>query len=294
MTEIISVAGGKGGTGKTLVAVNLAYMLNQDRRTLLVDVDVDNPCTRSFFEVRQLWEKKVLEFRPKINQDLCKLCGVCVRNCPEHALVMIPGKQVILVEELCAGCGVCRLVCPFNAIEESWIEGGVVKGYETEDGIDLVVGELQPTCKRSPVMILKTLNAVKDLIEKYEYIVMDAPPGADAGIYSIMDYSETILAVTEPTPLGLMDLKKIYRLYQKFFHDRKRFMVIINKYGLPGGSDQETRRFLEENGIAWTTIPYDDLIVRSYIAGELIVKTHPDSKAANSLRGVVKLLGKEI
>ena len=294
MTEIISVAGGKGGTGKTLVAVNLAYMLNQDRRTLLVDVDVDNPCTRSFFEVRQLWEKKVLEFRPKINQDLCKLCGTCVRNCPEHALVMIPGKQVILVEELCAGCGVCRLVCPFNAIEESWIEGGVVKGYETKDGIDLVVGELQPTCKRSPVMILKTLNVVKDLIEKYEYIVMDAPPGADAGIYSIMDFSEIILAVTEPTPLGLMDLKKIYRLYQKFFHGRKRFMVIINKYGLPGGSDQETRRFLEENGIAWTTIPYDDLIVRSYIAGELIVKTHPDSKAASSLRGVIKLLGKEI
>ena len=294
MTEVISVAGGKGGTGKTLVAVNLAYMLNRDRRTLLVDVDVDNPCTRSFFEVRQLWEKKVLEFRPKINQDLCKLCGTCVRNCPEHALVMIPGKQVMLVEELCAGCGVCRLVCPFNAVEESWIEGGVVKGYETEDGIDLVVGELQPTCKRSPVMILKTLNVVKDLIGKYEYIVMDAPPGADAGIYSIMDYSETILAVTEPTPLGLMDLKKIYRLYQKFFHGRKRFMVIINKYGLPGGSDQETRRFLEENGIAWTTIPYDDLIVRSYIAGELIVKTHPDSKAADSIRGVVKLLGKEI
>jgi len=294
LTEIISVAGGKGGTGKTLVAVNLAYMLNQDRRTLLVDVDVDNPCTRSFFEVRQLWEKKVLEFRPKINQDLCKLCGICVRNCPEHALVMIPGKQVMLVEELCAGCGVCRLVCPFNAIEESWIEGGVVKGYETGDGIDLVVGELQPTRRRSPVMILKTLNVVKDLIEKYEYIVMDAPPGADAGIYSIMDYSETILAVTEPTPLGLMDLKKIYRLYQKFFHGRKRFMVIINKYGLPGGSDQETRRFLEENGIAWTTIPYDDLIVRSYIAGELIVKTHPDSKAASSLRGVIKLLGKEI
>ena len=294
MTEIISVAGGKGGTGKTLVAVNLAYMLNRDRRTLLVDVDVDNPCTRSFFEVRQLWEKKVLEFRPKINQDLCKLCGTCVRNCPEHALVMIPGKQVMLVEELCAGCGVCRLVCPFNAVEESWIEGGVVKGYETEDGIDLVVGELQPTCRRSPVMILKTLNVVKDLIGKYEYIVMDAPPGADAGIYSIMEYSETILAVTEPTPLGLMDLKKIYRLYQKFFHGRKRFMVIINKYGLPGGSDQETRRFLEENGIAWTTIPYDDLIVRSYIAGELIVKTHPDSKAADSIRGVIKLLGKEI
>ena len=294
MTEIISVAGGKGGTGKTLVAVNLAYMLNRDRRTLLVDVDVDNPCTRSFFEVRQLWEKKVLEFRPKINQDLCKLCGTCVRNCPEHALVMIPGKQVMLVEELCAGCGVCRLVCPFNAVEESWIEGGVVKGYETEDGIDLVVGELQPTCRRSPVMILKTLNVVKDLIGKYEYIVMDAPPGADAGIYSIMDCSETILAVTEPTPLGLMDLKKIYRLYQKSFHGRKRFMVIVNKYGLPGGSDQETRRFLEENGIAWTTIPYDDLIVRSYIAGELIVKTHPDSKAADSIRGVVKLLGKEI
>ena len=294
MTEVISVAGGKGGTGKTLVAVNLTYMLNRDRRTLLVDVDVDNPCTRSFFEVRQLWEKKVLEFRPKINQDLCKLCGTCVRNCPEHALVMIPGKQVILVEELCAGCGVCRLVCPFNAIEESWIEGGVVKGYETEDGIDLVVGELQPTCRRSPVMILKTLNIVKDLIGKYEYIVMDAPPGADAGIYSIMDYSEIILAVTEPTPLGLMDLKKIYRLYQKFFHGRKRFMVIVNKYGLPGGSDQETRRFLEENGIAWTTIPYDDLIVRSYIAGELIVKTHPDSKAADSIRGVIKLLGKEI
>ena len=294
MTEIISVAGGKGGTGKTLVAVNLAYMLNRDRRTLLIDVDVDNPCTRSFFKARELWEKKILEFRPKIDPDLCKLCGTCVRNCPEHALVMIPGKKVMLVRELCAGCGVCKLVCPFNAVGESWIEGGVIRGYETEDGLDLVVGELQPTCRRSPVIILKTLKAVKDHIERYEYVVMDAPPGADAGIYSIMDYSETILAVTEPTPLGLMDLKKIYRLYRKFFHGRKRFVVIINKYGLPGGSDQELRRFLDENGIAWTTIPYDDLVVKSYIAGELIVKTHPSSEAANSLRGIVKLLEEKI
>lgn len=293
MTEIFSVVGGKGGTGKTLVAVNLAYMLNRDRKTLLVDVDVDNPCARSFFETRQLWEKKVLEFKPKINQDLCKLCGTCVRNCPEHALVMIPGKNLILIDGLCAGCGVCRLVCPFNAIDESWTEGGVIRGYETGDGVDLVVGELKPTCKRSPVIISKTLNAVKDLMEKYGYIVMDAPPGADAGIYSIMDYSEVILAVTEPTPLGLMDLKKVYRLYLKFFHD-KRFIVIINKHGLPGGSEHETRRFLEENGITWTTIPYDDLIVRSYIAGELIVKTNPNSRAANSLRRIIELLRKKI
>ena len=294
MTEIISVIGGKGGTGKTLVAVNLAYMLSRDYRTLLVDVDVDNPCAMSFFKARQLWEKKVLEFRPRINQDLCKLCGTCVRNCPEHALVMIPGKQVILVEELCAGCGVCRLVCPFDAIEESWIEGGVIRGYETEDGVDLVVGELQPTCRRSPVMILKTLNVVEDFMRKYGYIIMDAPPGADAGIYSIMDRSEIILAVTEPTPLGLMDLRKVYRLYQKFFHGKKRFLVIVNKYGLPGGSDHETRRFLDENGIAWTTIPYDDLVVRSYISGELIIKAHPNSEAANSLRRVIELLGKKI
>jgi len=294
LTKIISVAGGKGGTGKTFVAANLAYMLNREHRTLLVDVDVDNPCTRSFFKTRQVWEKKVLEFRPRINQDLCKLCGTCVRNCPEHALVMIPGKKVILVGELCAGCGVCRLVCPFNAIEESWIEGGVIRGYETEDGVDLVVGELQPTCRRSPVIILKTLNAVKDLRGRYGYVVMDAPPGADAGIYSIMDYSEVTLAVTEPTPLGLMDLKKIYRLYQKFFQGRKRFMVIVNKYGLPGGSEQELRRFLDENRIAWATIPYDDLIVRSYIAGELIVKTHPNSEAANSLKEIARLLEKEI
>ena len=71
-------------------------------------------------------------------------------------------------------------------------------------------------------------------------------------------------------------------------------MVIVNKYGLPGGSDQELRRFLDENRIAWATIPYDDLVVRSYIAGELIVKTHPNSEAANSLKEIVRLLEKEI
>lgn len=287
MTEKISIVGGKGGTGKTLIAVNLAYLLSLRDRTLLVDADADNPCIKPFFEAEKIWEEEVAEFRPRIMESVCTLCGKCVAHCPEHALALIPGKRTILIESLCSGCGVCRIICPANAIKDSWIKSGSISGYAVNDRLELIVGELTPTCKRSATIIMKALETAEKSSKGHGYVVVDAPPGTGAGIYSIIKFSDIVMAVTEPTPLGLNDLKKLYRLFMKFFSD-KQLYVIVNKHGLPGGSEEDLRRFLKDEGISWLKVPYDDLVVESYVAGRILVKDYPSSRAAEAIKKIAE------
>jgi len=287
MTHVISVTGGKGGTGKTFLAVNLAYLLGSKAKTLLVDIDVDNPCVKTFLDVKPVSITPINEFRPKINHERCKLCGLCVQNCPEHALLMIPGRNLVLMPQLCSGCGVCKLVCPFNAIEESRIEAGVIESYTKafSGKLDVVIGELRPTARRTAVMILKTLNYVKEMMKDYEYIVIDVPAGTGSGIYAAMDFSESIIAVTEPTRLGLTDLEKLYKLYQ-LLGSRKELFVVVNKYGLRGEIIDEVKAFLRRCGIKWWSIPYDDHVVEAYVRGSILVKDYSESPSAISIKNI--------
>lgn len=287
MTRVIAVTGGKGGTGKTFLAVNLAYLLGSNAKTLLVDADVDNPCTRTFLDTRPVSRVSISEFRPKISSRKCKLCGLCVQNCPEHALLMIPGRNVVLMPQLCAGCGVCKIVCPFDAIEESRVEAGAIEHYDgVFDGrLDSVIGELKPTTRRTAVMILKTLNHVKKKMNNYDYVVIDAPAGTGSGIYAVMNFSEVIVAVTEPTRLGLMDLKKLYKLYERMENEKKMF-VIINKHGLRGEIFGEVEEFLRKSGLEWWSIPYDKNVVEAYVKGSVLVKDYPETPSAVSIKKI--------
>ncbi|MCD6421441.1 MAG: P-loop NTPase [Thaumarchaeota archaeon] len=286
MAKILAVVGGKGGTGKTLLALNLAYGLSKLGKTLLIDVDVDNPCSKTFLRAEPSSREVVKEFRPRIIEDRCRLCGVCVQNCHSHALILIPGKRVMLSSELCEGCGVCRLVCPFKAIEDSWIEAGHIEEYRMDYGFDAIVGELKPTTRRTPVMILKTLRYAEKRIGEYDYAVADSPPGTGSGIYAIMSYADLIIAVTEPTRLGLSDLEKLYKLYEKT--GSKRLLVAINKSGLRGGVHRELEKFLEEIGVEWIEIPYDESVVRSYAEGSILIEKYPRSPAAEAVKKILE------
>ncbi len=288
MTKVIAVTGGKGGTGKTLLAVNLAFTLSEVGRTLLVDADVDNPCSKGFVKSKPTSREVVKEFRPKIVEEKCRLCGACVQNCHEHALMLIPGKRVILMPELCEGCGVCKLVCPFEAIEDSWVEAGYIEEHKDDHHLDAVIGELKPTTRRTPVMILKTLRHAEKKMRDYDYVVVDSPPGTGSGIYTIMMFSDVIIVVTEPTRLGLTDLKKLIKLYKKT--ESKKIFAVINKVGLRGEMRVEVENALRKAGIVFWHIPYDISVVKSYVNGNLLVKTQPESRAAKAIRGIAEEL----
>ena len=287
MTTVIAVTGGKGGTGKTLLAVNLAYILSRNDKTLLVDADVDNPCSKTFLKTSPNFRKIVKEFRPRINQDKCKLCGTCVQNCHEHALLLIPGKRVTLMPELCEGCGVCKIVCPFDAIEDSWIDSGCIEEYQVSENLDAIVGELKPTTKRTPVMILKTLKHAEERMNNYRYVVVDSPPGTGSGIYAVMRFSEKILAVTEPTRLGLTDLMKLYRLYKQVKPERK-LLVVVNKSGIRGELREELEETLSNLKVEWRKIPYDESAVKSYVEGSILVERFPDTPSAQAITRIAR------
>lgn len=292
VAKVLAVVGGKGGTGKTLIAVNLAYGLRRCGRTLLVDVDVDNPCSRTFIKSRPVSKEIVREFRPRIDEGRCRLCGLCVQSCHQHALILITSKKILLMPELCEGCRVCELICPFQAIDASWVEAGHIEEYRVVDGFDAIIGELKPTARRTPVMILKTLRYAEKKFRDYDYVVIDSPPGTGSGIYAVISFSDLIVAVAEPTKLGLTDFMKLYKLYEKV--GARKMLVIVNKSGLRGEMRDEFEKHLREIRVSWIEVPYDDKVVRAYVEGSILIESYPKSPAAEALKAFIERLLEEL
>jgi len=277
---IIAVSGGKGGTGKTTIAVNISLILSRVRghKTLLVDLDVDNPCTYTLLGVSLREVVHVKSFKPEIDELKCTLCGECTRYCPTHALVLIADK-LLLLNSLCEGCAACLYVCPTSAIKE----GRKVIGWIKEAGkgvLDVIVGEAKPGERKTDDVMEKTLKYALKKLQPYDYVIIDTPPGTSRGIYEALKASDIIVLVTEPTRLGLTDLKRLYSLTRGI---GRPIIVAVNKYGLKGGSYRELEDFLSREDLPSVFIPYDNSLLRSYIRGECVIEQQPQAPSAQSL-----------
>ncbi len=274
MSKIIAVAGGKGGVGKTIIAVNVALLLSKIGKTIIIDADADNPCVRNTVKslnVNVVKIEEIFRFKPRIIQEKCDLCKKCVEVCPEHALVHIPEpiNKIMLIDTLCAGCSCCKLVCDRDAILEDKVVEGYVRICKI-DNIDLIEGELKPGEKRSYIVMTKILEDYRNLYKKYDYAIIDAPPGTGAGVYSILKNSNIHIIVTEATKLGFNDFMKIMKLIQEKVKS-DRLIVVINKYNL----NIEISNQIEEYSRKFTEfivkIPYSDNIARYYMIGKPVV-----------------------
>jgi len=286
LTRVIAVTGGKGGTGKSTVAVNLAFILAKKHDTLLVDADVDGPCDQYLLSLEASVESEVRIFKPKIVESACVKCGRCVEVCYEKALVGFKGVTPKLLEERCSGCKSCLIVCRVNAIESKWKTAGWIKQGGT-GRLSLLIGELKPGEPRSPIIVKALMDRVRRVKEQYEYIVVDTSPGTHNSVFQALKEVDESLIVTEPTPLGIHDLKLILKLISAL---EVKAGVIINKSGISGLNDEVKRIARDFNVRVVSEIPYDKDLIRAYVSGKPVVEFNPESPAAKAIRRLAEKL----
>ncbi len=258
---IVTVASGKGGTGKTTVAVNLALSLN---RAYLFDCDVEEPNAHTLIHPKSITIEAVNVPAPAVNQSSCTLCGKCSNFCQFNAIFV--GKTSVLVyDEMCHSCGGCTLVCPERAISEQPRAVGVIKSSQV-DGILLVYGDLNI----GEPMAVPVIKSVKERIVNDAINILDAPPGTSCSVIETMKESDYVVLVTEPTPFGLHDLMMTVDVVDKL---GLPFGVIINRSTI--GND-DTVKYLAENRIPiLMEIPFDRKIAELYSNGRTFVDEIP-------------------
>jgi len=263
--KIVCVTGGKGGTGKTLVAVNLAIMFkNSGYKTLLVDGDSENPNTYLLMGGQLENQTEVPFFKPKILEEECTKCGICAKNCAPHALLYIDNSVPIPILTVCSGCRLCYKVCPVNAIEPDYKVIGWTYSTKAYD-VDLLIGELKPGEARSAAIIDTLMNKIENIIDnepdKYDIIVLDTAPGAHCDVELLIGKADLVIPVTEPTKFGKLDLIRIIELIKIL---NKDFRAIVNRSSLLGFRDQFMEELNSMNIPLLGDIPLNDDIVASY------------------------------
>ena len=263
--RIVCITGGKGGTGKTLCAVNIAVMFkNEGYKVLLLDGDVENPNTYLLLNGKLENKVEVPFFLPKINDDKCSRCGICAQNCQPHALLYIDDSVPILMSALCSGCKLCYKICPEKAIEPNLKTLGWIYSTEIND-LSLSVGELKPSEARSAGVVEELLEKkLKKDLNKFDIVILDTAPGAHCDVELLINSADVIIPVTEPTRFGKLDLKRILELIKLL---KKDYKVIVNRSSLLGFREQFLKELQEENIEILGDIPMDKDIVKSYCQG---------------------------
>jgi MinD superfamily P-loop ATPase len=278
---IISIASGKGGTGKTTVAVNLALSLGSTLPVQFLDCDVEEPNAHFFLNPRFEDTRTVHLPIPEILEDRCNYCGKCAEICAFNALAVL--KDTVLVfPELCHGCGGCHLLCPEQAIREKEHRIGIIESG-TANGMPFAHGKLDIGQAMSPPLI----RAVKTLIRSNGVVIIDAPAGTSCPVVESVKGSHVSLLVTEPTPFGLNDLSLAVETLKELGIP---IGVVINR------SDGEDRLILDycqkENVPVLMTIPLDRNIAVAYSEGQTIIATQPSyiEKFVNLFKEAKKLI----
>ncbi len=276
---IISIASGKGGTGKTTVAVNLATSIPNVQ---LLDCDVEEPNSHIFIKPEIDGTISVPIPVPNVDEGKCNYCGRCAEICEYNAIAILK-DNVLVFPELCHGCGACSNLCPQNAIKEVSRQIGFVE-IGTKGDLQFGHGRLNIGEAMSPPLI----RAVKEYSNPSRTIIIDAPPGTSCPVIESIKGSDFCILVTEPTPFGLNDLILAVEVLRKV---RIPFGVVINKSDL---GNKDTHVYCkEENVPILMEIPFKKEIAMVYSKGMLLVEQFPEykkefGKMYESIKSMVK------
>lgn len=279
---IISIASGKGGTGKTLIATSLARTLTDDCGVLLLDCDVEEPNDYIFIKPEIASTEIVSIPVPKVRLDRCKLCGKCAEVCAFNAIAVL-GDKVLTFPELCHGCGACSYLCPRGAISEvPWNIGTLETG--TAGVMEFVQGQLDI----GQAMATPVVRQVKEHSSSADVTLIDAPPGTSCPVIEAISGSDFCLLVTEPTPFGLNDLGLAASAVKQL---GVPCGVILNRSGR--GDEKVEGYCRKENIPVLLKIPLDLKIACLYSEGFTLVDGLPEWKDSfrKLFRKIVEITG---
>ncbi len=267
----ITIASGKGGTGKTFVATNLFQSLSMERIPVtLVDCDAETPNAKLFFKSKKESTREVTQKVPVIDESHCTYCGKCHEYCNYHAIFFLPQSQMIkVIEELCHGCGACLVACKYGAILEKDSELGTITRYSLTNHNTLIESRMH-TGVYSPVQVIK--KGIKEATDQI-ITILDAPPGTSCPFIHTVLKADYVVLVTEPTPFGLSNLKQTVDTLRLM---EKSFGVIINRAGL--GNDEVYNYIKQENIKLLLEIPFQREIASTYSRGTLLTEIEPEWK----------------
>ena len=282
----LAVASGKGGTGKTTIATNIASLLSEDKDVLLVDLDVEEPNSNLFLKY-SLNFSDVEAYKPEFDMDKCTYCRECMLKCQFNAIAVAP-NYLKLFEELCHGCTACEYVCPHGVISPGKRTIGKI-GRNFDHNPSFVEGGLNIKETVSTDLIRQVKSYCEEYAEEYDVVIYDCPPGTTCPVIESVKDTHIVVVVAEPTPFGFHDFKIMVRTLEKL---KKQFVVFINKdndlYG-------DLKAYCELKKIEIVgAIKYSKEIAEVYSNGDLIVNMASVRKGLNrAYSNVINLLKKD-
>lgn len=271
------MASGKGGTGKTTIAVNLFLSFSSEENNVattsrdlvhkvqFLDCDVEEPNGHIFLKPEINENHPVSLLVPSVDEAKCTHCGICAQVCAFHAVLAAP-KKIIVFKELCHGCGACTMFCPEGAISEEKRSIGVLETGIIKQGM-FGHGVLNP----GETLATPLISSVKHIALRDATVIIDAPPGTSCGMVASLKGCDFCILVTEPTPFGFHDLQLAYQVTQKL---KVPSGVVINRCDI---GDDRVERFCLDSGIPiLLKIPFDRRIAESYARGEILTWRYLD------------------
>lgn len=262
----LSIASGKGGTGKTLISTSLARIwADRGQSVTYVDADAEEPNGHLFLKPQINSEQRFSVKVPTLNGKTCAAHGKCQEICAFNAILATKGR-VMVFDQLCHGCGACLLACPDNALTEHDREMGTIT-HGDASGVNffsakLDIGEARVT----PLISGVVARALKEYVSDDQIVIIDSPPGTSCSAMAAVEFGDLVLLITEPTPFGLHDLKLAIDMGKAL---GRNLAAVINRCDL--GDDKTLKMLKSESVPVFAQIPFDRSVAESYAVSNLAV-----------------------